>query len=143
MSLWRLALNILICVIVFGFWIFLSRDYHPTLLIDALATAVLVTVAALAVYANSRVLLPKYWERRSYGQYAVALLFTIGVLALIAVVVIQWIYDALWGPDPRRFGFGTNFVYECVFISIHVVIAFGVMKFARLFRQRTPVPIKE
>lgn len=132
----RLLINIAIWVAVFFFWLFISREHHPTLLIDALATAMLVAVSALTVYANSRLLVPKFWKRGLYGQYAGALLLTIAALALVAVVLIGWMYDALWGPDPARFGFGTNFVYECVFISVHLVAASGLMKLAKHFRQR-------
>jgi hypothetical protein len=143
MSLIRPLTNIAIWLAVFAFWFFLSRPYHPTLLIDALATAMLVTVAALTVYVNSSLLVPRFWKRGLHGQYAGALLLTIAVLALIAVVLIGWMYDALWGPDPARFGFGTNFVYECVFISIHFVGALGLMKLAGWFRQHTHQPVEE
>ena len=143
MSLRRLALNIAAWLAVFGFWVFLARDYHPTLLIDALATAVLVTVAAGTVYVNKLILLPKYRARRAYALYAIALVATVVLLALIAVITIQLMYDALWGPDPRRFGFGTNFVYECIFIVVHFVAALGVMKLAGLLRRRPPPAVKE
>ena len=55
----RIALHIAICAAVNLFWFFISRDHHPTLLIDGLATGVLVAVTAACVYVNNLVLKPR------------------------------------------------------------------------------------
>jgi hypothetical protein len=132
------AINVLVWIAGFAFWLFISRDYHPTLLIAISATGVLVTVSALAVYLNHLVLLPRRTEHHSYTRYFVQLGISVVVLAVAAVFIIQVIYDYLWGPDPNRFGFWQNLAYEIIFISIHVIIGLGVVKLSkRLQRNKT------
>jgi hypothetical protein len=129
-------------------WVFIllllaTRQYHPTLLIAISATAVLVSVSALAVYINSLFLLPGFARRRARAQYAVLWLATVIVLDLIAVQTIQAIYDWLWRPDPLRFGFWFNVMSDGFIIVAHLVIATGIMRVAKLRRRKTPPqPIK-
>lgn len=125
------AINVLLWIAVFGFWLFLSRDYHPTLLIAILATGVLVAVSAAAVYLNHLVLLPRRAQHHSYTRYFLQLGIAVIVLGVTAVFIIQVIYDSLWGPDPNRFGFWQNVAYEIIFISIHVIIGLVVVKLSK------------
>jgi hypothetical protein len=122
----RIALHIALWAVVFLFWFFISRDYHPTLLIDALATGVLVGVTAACVYANNLILRPRLAAHRRTWRYAAELLAAIMVADVVAVLMIQWIYDTLWGPDPLRYGFLTNVLYEAAFISVLLVVAWVV-----------------
>jgi hypothetical protein len=98
----------------------------------------LVAVSALAVTLNRRVLQPGYLNRRLYGQYLTGLICSIILPALVAVLVIGWIYDVLWGPDPMRFGFWRNLAYETIFIGVHVLIAMAVIWLARRLRRSDP-----
>jgi hypothetical protein len=122
----RIAQHSLLWALLFLFWFLISRDHHPTLLIDALATGVLVAVTAACVYINRLVLRPRFAGHRRLWQYAAELLAAIVVADVVAVVVIQSIYDTLWGTDPLRYGFLTNVLYEAGFIAVHLVGAWVV-----------------
>jgi hypothetical protein len=129
------ALNIILWTVIFAFWLFVSRAYHPTLLIAVSATGVLVAVSATAVYLNHLVLLPRYAKHHSLARYFAQLIIAIALPAILAVLMIQVIYDYLWGPDPNRFGFWQNVAYEIIFISIHVIIAMVVIKLFKVLQQ--------
>ncbi len=138
MPLKRIALHLAMWLCVFAFWLWATRQYHPTPALAVLATAVLVSVSALAVYVNSLLLMPKFARRHRWWQYAAALLATVTVLDLITVPLIQLIYDWLWGPDPRRFGFWFNMLSDGIIIVVHIVGATMVMWVAKCLRKRTP-----
>jgi hypothetical protein len=127
----RIALHSVLWIALYLFWFLISRDHHPTLLIDALATGVLVAVTAACVYINSLVLRPRFAAHRRWWQYAAELLAIVIVADVVAVLAIQWIYDTLWGPDPLRYGFLTNVLYEAGFIGVHLVMALGVRRVRR------------
>ena len=136
MTLKRIFLHVAVWTGVFTFWLLVTRSHHPTLAIALSATAVLVAAFALAVYINSLFLLPRLARRGFRLQYAVSLLVTIAVLDLAAVLVIQLIYDYLWGPDPLRYGFWFNVASEGVLIIIHLAAAMGIMWLAKYLRRK-------
>ncbi len=141
MTLKRIFLHVAIWSGVFIFWLLSTRNHHPTLTIAIMATAVLVIAFALAVYVNHLFLLPAFARRRLWLQYSVSLLVTIAVLDLAAVLLIQFIYDRLWGPDPLRYGFWFNVASEGALIIFHLAAAMGLMWVARYLRRRSE-PVK-
>jgi hypothetical protein len=136
MMLKRIFLHVVIWSGVFTFWLLATRGHHPTLTIALSATAILVAAFALAVYINGIFLLPRFAHRRLWLQYAVSLFLTVAVLDLSAVMLIQFIYDYLWGPDPLRYGFWFNVASEGVLIIIHLAAAMGIMWLARYLRRK-------
>ncbi|MDT4897189.1 MAG: hypothetical protein QOH25_2266 [Acidobacteriota bacterium] len=127
---------------VFAFWLFVTRQHHPTWLVAASATAALVSAFALAVYVNSLWLWPKFAKRRRWWLYIAALLMTVAVIDLVTVLLIQFIYDWLWGTDAGRYSFWFNMASDGAGIIVHVVAAMGVLWIARsLRRSRPPQPI--
>ena len=136
MSFWRIALHTTVWCSIFVFWLVVTRQHHPTLAIAVSATAVLVSSFALAVYANSFFLLPKFAQQKLWLQYAVSLLATVAVLDLGAVLLIQFIYDWLWGADPLRYGFWFNMASDGFGIVVHLVAAMVLMWVARFLRRR-------
>ena len=141
MTLKRILLHVAIWSGVFIFWLVTTRNHHPTLTIALSATAVLVAAFALAVYINGLFLLPRFARRRLWLQYGVSLLVTIIILDLAAVLLIQFIYDYLWGPDPLRYGFWFNVASEGVLIIIHLAAAMGVMWLAKYLRRRSKAAV--
>lgn len=135
MSFGRLALHVAVWSGVFIFWLSVTRQHHPNLTIAVSATAVLVSSFALAVYVNSFLLLPGLARRRFWLRYVISLLATVAVLDLIAVLLIQFIYDRLWGPDPLRYGFWFNMASDGFGIVVHLVAAMLVMWVARFLRR--------
>jgi hypothetical protein len=122
---------------VFAFWIAATRQYHPTPALAVLATAVLVSASAAAVYINSLFLVPRFARRHLWWQYVTALLATVAVLDLIAVPLIQFIYDWMWGPDPRRFGFWFNVFSDGTIIVVHIVAATMAIQVTKFLGKRT------
>ncbi len=109
----------------------LTRRFHPTLPIAALATAILLGGSAAAAYANLLSLWPRARETQRYLRYAGELLAVLGVLTWVVVGAIQGVYALLWHPDPLRFGLGFNLLSDAAFLSIHVAL---VALLARLMR---------
>lgn len=132
MSLQRVASHAVAWVGVFGFWLIVSTAYHPTLLIGTLATAILVAASASVVYANCWLLLPgRFVARRSWWRYTILILTVLVVADLAVVLSIQRAYDWLWGPDPMRFGFGSNLVLDGLFIVVHLIVGTAIIRFGR------------
>lgn len=143
MLLRRSILHIFVWLGVFTFWLLTTRQFHPTLGIAILATAVLVLVSAIAVYINRLFLLPRFAHRRLWWQYLLSLSAVVIILDLIAVPLIQTIYDWLWKPDPLRFGFWFNMISDGFIIIIHLIIAMGINGGKKLLRGRIqPQPSK-
>ena len=138
MSFWRIALHVAVWLGVFVFWLVVTHQHHPTMIIAASATAVLVSSFALAVYANSLFLLPRFVQQRLWLQYVISLLATVAVLDLVAVLLVQFIYDRLWGADPLRYGFWFNMASDGFGIAVHLVAAMMVMWVARFLRRSAP-----
>ena len=124
---------------LWGFWVFVSRHNHPNLRLNAVASAFLVTTFAAAVYANHLWLIPRLWRTRRYVAYGTALMLVMGLLALACTAAIHVAYDLLWGADPARFGFLTNFAMEFALVAFHVaVVAAGAWLLGRLRKPAVP-----
>jgi hypothetical protein len=123
MSLRTSAYHVALWVCIFIGWLLATRQYHPTSLIAVLATAVLVSASALAVYINKQALQTRFARHRSWTIYAVSLIALVTTLDLFAVISIQLIYDLLWGPDPNRFGFWFNIGSDGFIIVLHLIAA--------------------
>lgn len=141
------SVSLLLWMGFFAFWYVVSRNHHPTPTIDALATAILVSASAACFYIHDRILRPRLLSQSSdrnsisrsglkrAGTYLIFLTLTVAVLDLAAVVLIQAIYDQLWGPDPLRFGFWKNVLLEAVFITVHLAIAVAAVSGLRFFQR--------
>jgi hypothetical protein len=134
----RIILHLALWSGVFVFWLLVTRQHHPTWMVASLATAVLVSTFALAVYVNSLWLLPEFAGRRLWLRYLLSLLALVAVLDLIAVLSIQLIYDWLGVPREGRYGFWFNMVSDGAGIIVHVVAAMGVMWLAKYLRRGAP-----
>lgn len=135
MSFRRFASHMAVWSGVFAFWLIVTRRHHPTLTLAASSTAVLVSSFALAVYANHLFLLPAFARRRLWLRYAVSLLATVLVLDLIAVLLVQFIYDQFRGADPLRYGFWFNMASDGFGIAVHLAAAMVVVRVAGFIRK--------
>jgi hypothetical protein len=68
-------------------------------------------------------------------QYLLSLLALILVLDLFAVMLIQFIYDRLWGADERRYSFWFNMMSDGAGIIVHVLAAMALMWVVKRFRK--------
>ena len=132
-----MAKRVVIWLGVYAVWLSSTRQYHPTLLIAIIATAILISTSALGVYSNQHFLRNRLSQRRSWINYGIQIIITIAALDLIAVISIQTMYDQLWGPDPNRFGFWFNMASDGFIIMLHMVAAQGITWIAeRLSKKR-------
>lgn len=118
----RLLRHTTLWIVVLAFWVFTSRDHHPTWLLNWIATTVLVGASAAAIYVDALVL-----RRQPPLLRALELVGVVAGLDVAAVLVIRTAYDLLWGPDPARYGFWTNVGLEAAFIGVHLGVASAVM----------------
>jgi hypothetical protein len=139
----RIILHLAVWAGVLIFWLFITRAHHPTLIVAAAATMVLVSAFAVAVYANALWLVPKFAVRRVRLRYAAYLLAVIGLLDLMTVLSIQLVYDLLRVPREGRYGFWLNMASDGAGIAIHVAASMFVIWIAGYLRRgRTRGPIE-
>lgn len=139
MSLRRIFLHLALWAGVFVFWLLLTRQHHPTWIVAASATAVLVATFALAVYVNNLWLLPEFAGRSLWLRFLLSLVALVAVLDVLAVLAIQLIYDWLWGTRAGRYSFWFNMASDGAGIILHLVAAMGVMWITRHLRKgKTP-----
>ncbi|MBY0492460.1 MAG: alpha/beta hydrolase [Gemmatimonadaceae bacterium] len=125
----RLARHAAVWAALYVAWLLATRDFHPTWAVALSATAVLVGASAVAVYGTT-------WgatRTRQRGLLAsVALIVGMLVAAdLLCVSLIQALYDGLWHPDPRRFGFWFNMASDGAIITLHVLLAAALRRLTR------------
>ena len=143
MSFRRIILHLALWSGVFLFWLLVTRQHHPTWIVAAAATAVLVSAFALAVYVNSLILWAKFAKRRRWLRYLLALLALVAAIDLVTVLLIQLVYDWLGVTRAGRYGFWFNMASDGAGIIVHVVAAMGVMWIARYVRRgASPQPIE-
>ena len=123
----RIASHLSIWLCMAGFWLKIFRTYHPTLTIAILATTLLIGSYAIAVYINQLFLLPRF-RVRGLACYLIVLTIILFCLTASGVLAIQMVYDLLWGPDRRRFGFGFNFITDLSGMVIYVLGAWLICK---------------
>ncbi|HUQ34386.1 MAG TPA: hypothetical protein VM095_19855 [Pyrinomonadaceae bacterium] len=136
MSSRRIIFHLGLWLGVFAFWLFVTRGHHPSMIVAASATAVLVSAFALAVYVNSLFLQPRFATRRLWLQYLASLLATIVVLDLITVLLIQLLYDFAGVPREVRYGFLFNMASDGAGIILHVAAAMFVMWLVKHLRRK-------
>jgi len=124
----NLIVPIVVWGLVFAFWFFVSRNNHPTLLLNALATSVLVGCSAAGVLVWQQA-----FSRRSFVVRTALRILCVVALGMMAAVIIRLFYDLLLGPDPRRFSFVSNLVMDIAFVAIHVLVAGVVARVSKLW----------
>jgi hypothetical protein len=118
---WRsIALHAGVWAILYVSVVVLVRRFHPTLTVNALATLVLLSSYAAAIYLD-RHALAALRATRGPWVYLAGLIATEAVLTVIAVASVQGVYALFWHPDPRQFGFWMNFVTD--FLGMNVFVA--------------------
>ena len=96
-------------------WLFSTTTSHPNWTLRILCTGVLVT--ASAVYACR--FTPQKLELKNV-TFSVVMLMLCGTLAALLIHVL---YDALLGPDPRRFSLTSNVIMDITFVLVNTLIA--------------------
>ena len=89
--------------------------------------------SAAGVYLNEFLLAPKLLAAKKVLAYVAVLFLSASLLAIGVVIVIQLLYDVLWGPDPRRLGLWINIESDFAWIAVHIALAALV---GRVWRRR-------
>lgn len=119
------------------FWIVVSRNNHPSFLLNCIASLTLVAASATAFYTSTLILARRYSSHHSIKQFAIEILSLVVLLDLVSVFIIQVAYNATVGPDPARFGLLANVLFEAIFIGFHLALAFGITFVWRTITKKT------
>jgi hypothetical protein len=116
----RAWIHVGVWVVLYAFWLVVTRGNQPTLPVATVATAFLVGTAAAAVYLDWYVLRPRFAAHGRWAAYAIGLLVVVAALAFPTVQSIQWVYDVAGVPKEGRFDFWTNVGYEVAWYAVHL-----------------------
>ena len=101
--------------------VIVSRDNHPTLLLNLVASGIM-TLASLATYVGVSRAVPR--SLVSWGQLVLAWC----IAGTLSALLISFAYDEIWGPDPLRFSMESN-------IAMDIVVVIAGWWWAALFRR--------
>lgn len=96
------------------FWI--SRANHPTAMLNAAATTLMVLASATAF-----VVMRTFRSTSAVTRVLSAALCIIGA-GIVAALAIRAVYDVEVGPDPRRFGLAANIGMDSAVVAVLVVL---------------------
>ncbi|HPH64158.1 MAG TPA: hypothetical protein PLF40_00360 [Kofleriaceae bacterium] len=127
---WLLASLLLWVAIGIG-WLRLTRGFHATDQLAAIATASLVTAYAAAAYLNHLVLIPRYWRTGQHKRYALTLLAAMLTLTAIALAVLRTFYIRAIGPaavNRLEVDFALDFFGMLVHVSAAALVVHVLRK---------------
>jgi hypothetical protein len=90
--------------------VLVSRDNHPTLLLNVIASGIM-TLASLATYVGVSRAVPR--TLASLGRLVLAWC----IAGTLSALLISFSYDELWGPDPLRFSMASNIAMDIVVVT--------------------------
>jgi hypothetical protein len=133
-----LALSLAAWVGVWAFWLAVTNNFHPSLVLAVVVTTSLVVAYAAAAYINHLILVPRLWAVDRRWRYAAWLVGTMAVLTGVALAVIRAAYFVSLGPDPDPYGMYKHYVIDLFGMAVHLLVAAAVVTVARRFcRPRT------
>jgi hypothetical protein len=118
---------------VWAFWLFVTRNSHPSFALALIVTTSLVSAYAAAAYLNHVVLIPRFLRCGMPFRYLARLAAFMFVLTGVALAVIRLSYFSLWGPDADPNGLYKHFAIDLFGMAVHLVAAaavVGVVRFA-------------
>ena len=121
-----LRTQLLIWILLLGFWITFSFGYHPTLLIDFCVTTILLAAYAGAIYLNVLLLMPWLWRTHRFMRYLGALILSMGMINFIALAGVRAVYFSL--SDAERIGdYWEHYVIDLFGMVVHVAAASALL----------------
>lgn len=128
-----LLLSLLAWVAVGVAWLAITRGFHATDQLAAIATASLVTAYAAAAYLNHLLLIPRYWRTDQRVKYAFVLLAVMLTLTAIALAVLRTFYIRAVGAAAVN-RLEVDFALDFIGMVVHVGAAAAVV---HVFRKVT------
>lgn len=105
---------------VWGFWLIVTRGFHPTFGLALIVTTSLVVAYAAAVTLNHLRLLPGLRRTGRRGRYAAQLGAAMIILTGAALAVIRSAYSTTLGPDPDPNGAWKHFGIDLFGMAVHL-----------------------
>lgn len=99
----------------FTVWLAVTIGNHPNWTLRITCTAILVGMSA----AYSILWTPRNWN----AKHVVASSFALLACGFFTALSISRIYDAVIGPDPRRFSFWTNLWMDTAVLIVNTSVA--------------------
>ncbi len=134
----EITLSLLCWILVWAFWLFVTRGSHPTFLLALITTTSLVAAYATVVYVNHLSLLPRFRRTGNLTGYAVSLLVAMLSLTAMALAIIRISYFQLVGPDLDPNGAYKHFTIDLFGMAVHLLLAAGFITMAKRFGTTTP-----
>lgn len=100
---------------VFLFWI--SRANHPTVMLNAAATTLMILASAVAF-----AVITQASGSTSVIAKGCAIALSIVGGGILAALAIRAVYDFVVGPDPRRFGLMANIEMDTAVVAVLVTL---------------------
>ena len=123
---------------VWAFWLFATRDSHPSFTLSLIVTTSLMVAYALAAHLNHLWLIPRYWVTGRRGMYSCCLSGSMLLLNGAALTVIRVSYFQLWGPDADPNGTSKHFAIDLFGMVVHLLLAVLVVRGWRRFHPTEP-----
>ncbi len=131
--------SILAWVVVWGFWLGVTHDHHPTFALAVIVTTSLIVAYALAVYVNQLVLIPRYWKAGHRLLFVLWLALAMAFLTGVALVIIRISYLKLWGPDSDPVGVYKNYLIDLFGMPVHLLAAAGIVSLFQRARRGSSI----
>ncbi|HLY07516.1 MAG TPA: hypothetical protein VKR31_17350 [Rhizomicrobium sp.] len=97
------------------FWV--SRANHPTVMLDAVATTLMVMASAAAF----AIIVQASRSTSAITKICAVALAIVGG-GILAALAIHAVYDIEVGPDPRRFGLMANIGMDTAVVAVSVTL---------------------
>ena len=122
-----LLLSIVAWLAVTLFWLFATRDFHPTWTLATIVTFTLLSAYACVAYMNHYVFIPHYLRQKQRDEYVLLLFGSMAGLTLVALAVIRLCYTKVFGPYPVNH-FAIDLGLDFLGMVVHVGGAAGIAK---------------
>lgn len=119
----RLGISLIVWFMVWLFWLAMTHQFHPMLILAVIVTTCLVLAYAVESYLNQLLLIPKYWRAGRRWEYALWLSLSMTLLTAGALAAIRISYLKLWGADADPYGVYKHFAIDLFGMIVHVSVS--------------------
>ncbi len=118
----RIRTQVIVWLLLYCFWVWVSMGFHPTFEIDLIVTALLTIFYAAAIYINELLVLPRLAPQRVTtssiaAQLIVQVVLTFAVLGLIRLTYWQLGYGEYLGD------YWEHYCIDLLGMTVHVIAA--------------------
>ncbi len=115
-------------ILIWAFWLGLTKDLHPTFTLALIVTTALVVAYASTAYVNHIILIPHYWRAGQRFRYTIRLLLLSLTMTGLALGIIRYQYFKQLGRDTDPYGAYKHFVIDFFGMAVHLSIAWIVVR---------------